>query len=271
MGGDNDARMLSTGTFARRSRLSLKALRLYDSNGLLPPARVDEYTGYRWYHEHQLATARLIVMLRGLDMPLPQVAEIVGTDAQQAAERLDAYWNEGERRRAGQRELAHHVRAKLLGADTTMTDFEVRERDVPHQRVLSEQSHVRAAHLSAWIGRTMGKLLAQADELGGVTGHPFVVYHGDIDYDGDGPAEACVPIDPTSKAGRDEQAHREVYVRLRKARVGFPQIISVFDGLSQWVDTSGRETVGPPREVYFADFVSAQPTDEVCDVAIPVR
>ena len=69
--------LLSIGVFSRRSRLSMKALRLYDRVGLLKPARVDLGTGYRRYRESQLATARLVVMLRRLDMPLGQVAEIV--------------------------------------------------------------------------------------------------------------------------------------------------------------------------------------------------
>lgn len=34
---------------SRASGLSLKALRLYDANGLLVPARVDPATGYRSY------------------------------------------------------------------------------------------------------------------------------------------------------------------------------------------------------------------------------
>ena len=67
-------RLLSIGAFARRSRLSLKALRLYDRLGLLKPADVDPENSYRRYRESQLATARLIVMLRRLDMPLAQVA-----------------------------------------------------------------------------------------------------------------------------------------------------------------------------------------------------
>jgi len=36
---------MSIGEFARRSRLSAKALRLYDGLGLLSPARVDEVSG----------------------------------------------------------------------------------------------------------------------------------------------------------------------------------------------------------------------------------
>jgi len=37
---------MSIGEFARRSRLSPEALRFYDGLGLLPPARVDELSGY---------------------------------------------------------------------------------------------------------------------------------------------------------------------------------------------------------------------------------
>ena len=39
---------MSIGEFAGRSRLSPKALRLYDELGLLPPAQVDDSSGYRF-------------------------------------------------------------------------------------------------------------------------------------------------------------------------------------------------------------------------------
>jgi DNA-binding transcriptional MerR regulator len=49
-------RTLTIGAFARRARLSPKALRLYDRLGILSPAAVDEHNGYRRYRESQLAT-----------------------------------------------------------------------------------------------------------------------------------------------------------------------------------------------------------------------
>jgi hypothetical protein len=63
-------KLLTIGEFARASRLSPKALRLYDSLGLLRPARVDERTGYRYYSPDQPDRARLLAWLRRLDMPL---------------------------------------------------------------------------------------------------------------------------------------------------------------------------------------------------------
>jgi DNA-binding transcriptional MerR regulator len=40
---------MTIGEFSKRSRLSAKALRLYDELGLLPPAEVDARSGYRLY------------------------------------------------------------------------------------------------------------------------------------------------------------------------------------------------------------------------------
>lgn len=60
---------MTIGVFARQSRLSLKALRLYDDMGLLTPSQVDPNNGYRYYVEEQVDRARLIGHLRRLEMP----------------------------------------------------------------------------------------------------------------------------------------------------------------------------------------------------------
>jgi DNA-binding transcriptional MerR regulator len=282
LGVDEGKALLTIGAFARRSRLSAKALRLYDQIGLLIPADVDPDNGYRRYRESQLATARLIVMLRRLDMPLTQVADIVSAPGPEAAERLSAYWSEFEKRFASQRELASHLRTRLSGGDEPLGYPDVLVRDVPEQLVLVEQQHVPVEELPAWIGAALSRLLAAARDHGGVAGHPFVVYYGEVNEDSDGPAEACVPIasapDPDAAlpdsapthALRFEPAHREAYVRLRKAQVAFPQILGAYDGVVRWATANGIDITGAPREIYFADFTSAAPGDEVCDVAFPV-
>jgi PPM family protein phosphatase len=66
---------IGIGEFARRSRLSVKALRLYDELGVLDPARVDEASGYRYYDVAQLEAARLVAMLRQLGLPLATIRD----------------------------------------------------------------------------------------------------------------------------------------------------------------------------------------------------
>src|ERR1700685_2906104 len=94
---------MTIGEFSRRAQLSLKALRLYERLGLLRPVAVDPGNGYRRYHESQLYTARLIIMLRLLDMPLSEVGRVVSASGSEAAELIDAYWGSVERRFNDQR------------------------------------------------------------------------------------------------------------------------------------------------------------------------
>lgn len=265
---------LSIGAFSRRSRLSIKALRVYDRLGLVTPVRVDQHNGYRWYLESQLETARLVGLLRRLDMPLAQIAEIAAAPGPAAAEQLVAYWAEVERRVTSQRELVDYLAGKLTGR--TGGDCVVRRRDVPDQYVLTEQRHVQADGLSCWIGAALGRLGKAATDVGGLAGNPFVVYYGTVDEDSDGPVEVCVPIDPigtgdTDVATRREPAHQEVYTRLRRAQVEFPQILAIYDQVTHWIGEHGLTAGGAPREVYFGDFVAAAPDNEVCEVAFPIH
>jgi DNA-binding transcriptional MerR regulator len=265
---------LSIGAFSRRSRLSIKALRVYDRLGLVTPVRVDRHNGYRWYLESQLETARLVGLLRRLDMPLARIAEIVAAPQPAAAEQLVAYWAEVERRVTSQRELVDYLAGKLTGR--AGGDCVVRRRDVPEQCVLTEQRHVQADGLSCWIGAALGRLHKAATDVGGLTGNPFVVYYGTVDEDSDGPVEVCVPIDPsragdTGTATRREPAHREAYTPLRRAQVEFPQILAAYDQVTHWIGEHGLTAVGAPREVYFGDFMAAAPDDEVCEVAFPIH
>ncbi len=46
--------MLKIGEFSKLSRVSIRMLRHYDDIGLLKPAEIDSFTGYRYYHEEQL-------------------------------------------------------------------------------------------------------------------------------------------------------------------------------------------------------------------------
>ena len=115
--------LLTIGAFSRASRLSPKALRLYDSLGLLTPAHVDEVSGYRFYRPDQLERARLVAWLRRLGMPLARIGAVcdLALDApDQAAEQIAAYWAETEAELAARRELAAHLISYLSSEETTM-------------------------------------------------------------------------------------------------------------------------------------------------------
>jgi DNA-binding transcriptional MerR regulator len=281
----DDEELLTIGAFAARSRLSAKALRLYDRLGLLTPVHVDEVSGYRYYRADQVERARLVALLRQLDMPLALIAGVVEADGAEAADRLAAYWADVEARVAGQRALAEYLRGRLSGRSSEMYGkFVVETVDVPAQVVITEKRHTLADELPAWIGASLGRLEEAARECGGVTGAPYVVYHSEVSMESDGPAESCVPVADEAAArawaaelgrGREftvrvEPAGRLAYTRITKAQVAHPQILAAFEAVEEWLAAEGLEQAGPCREVYFADWDAAGPQDPVCDVAFPV-
>lgn len=67
----------SIGATARASGLSVGTLRFYDGAGLLRPAAVDPRTGYRYYTDDQVGTARLVAVLRAAGMSLAGIGSVL--------------------------------------------------------------------------------------------------------------------------------------------------------------------------------------------------
>lgn len=107
--------LLTIGAFSRASRLSPKALRLYDELGLLPPARVDPVSGYRFYDPAQLARARLVGRLRRLGMPLAEIRTVCELAPEAAAAEVAAFWARVEADTAARRDLAAFLVGHLSG------------------------------------------------------------------------------------------------------------------------------------------------------------
>ncbi|MEU5255577.1 MerR family transcriptional regulator [Streptomyces longwoodensis] len=153
--------LLTIGAFAKATRLSPKALRLYDELDLLRPARVDPDTGYRYYAADQLDRARLVAWLRRLGMPLARIREVCALDAASAAREVRAYWARVEAETAVRRDLAAFLVDHLSAPPSTEEDTVMLElRYAAH----SDRGLVRPANQdTAYAG---ARLLAVADGFG---------------------------------------------------------------------------------------------------------
>lgn len=65
--------------FAIITGVSVRTLHYYDEIGLLKPACVDEFTGYRYYDESSLLRMQEILFYRELDFPLKSISEILSS------------------------------------------------------------------------------------------------------------------------------------------------------------------------------------------------
>jgi DNA-binding transcriptional MerR regulator len=179
--------LIPIGRFARAARLSLKALRLYDENGLLPPLRVDAETGYRYYAWSQVRTARRIALLREAGMPLAEIGRFL---AEPRPEALDAYRALLDAEHVRRVEVLDFVRA------TTEEEpmYEVSMKQVDEQRFVGRTADVPPEEVEEFLISTLRKLAGKHEPAG----WPFSIYHGlapdaEGDEEGIGPVEVGLP------------------------------------------------------------------------------
>jgi DNA-binding transcriptional MerR regulator len=230
--------LMSIGEFARLSRLSPKALRLYDELGLLPPAQVDPDSGYRWYAAGQLDNARLVASLRQIGVPLAEIQRILSLEPEAAAAHVSAYWSGAEADHSARRGLAGYLVDRLTGKGNVM--YEVKIRDIPARSLLCLLRHA-SSEQEVWdLGKeVIGMLKARpTPRVEGIAGAAFLVYYGEVNQDSDGPVEFCWPV-PQDLAGqlaaglpgltlRTEPAHQEACISGQDAeRAAQSQLLDV--------------------------------------------
>ncbi|HET6946723.1 MAG TPA: MerR family transcriptional regulator [bacterium] len=273
MGSGQD--LLPIGQFSEACRLSLKALRVYDRLGLLRPVHVDKQTGYRYYHEDQIRAARLISMIRRLEMPLALIKDVLVADPVTAEDHVTRFWAETERRIGEGQRIVAYVSELIRGG--TPVAYEVRTREVEDGQALSVTREVFVRDLPAFIDAAAKNLYGHVADLGGRTdGHLTVIYHGEVGEESNGPVEVCLPVRRGSVPPREDMrlvelpAGVEAYTTITGAQLRFPEILKAYDAVHAWMKRNGRRPAGPPREIYFSDVDHPGPNDPVCDVAWPV-
>jgi DNA-binding transcriptional MerR regulator len=275
---------MGIGEFARLSRLSPKALRLYDELDLLQPARVDPDSGYRWYAAGQLDHARLVASLRQIGVPLAQISVILSLPPEAAAQQVGAYWSGAEADHAARRDLAGYLVDRLTGKRNVM--YEVKVRDIPARSLLCLLRHA-SSHQEVWdLGKeVIGMLRAQPPpRVDGVAGAAFLIYYGEVNQDSDGPVEFCWPV-PQDLAGqlaasfpaltlRTEPAHQEACIHLGQDPQTAAQSQLVDESFRTWTAEQQRQPSDLPLRVTLLT-TTAPVTDASrrggSDFALPLR
>ena len=90
--------MFRIGEFSRLTQVSIRMLRYYDETGLLHPAQVDPFTGYRSYSVEQMQRLHRIVLLRDLGFSIVEMRELLdGWNDETLTRRLEEKRREAER------------------------------------------------------------------------------------------------------------------------------------------------------------------------------
>jgi len=272
---------MSVGEFARLSRLSPKALRLYQRMGVLEPRSVDPATGHGRYTRGQVERARLVASLRQVGIPLADIRLALRQEGAPGVERVTEFWAQAEAEHAARRRLVGNLIDRLQGKDPAMsTAYQVRVRDLPARQVLTITRHVTNDELTGF-GREFieGFREAGVSALPGVEGAPFTIYYGEVSEDSDGPIEWCWPVAEARAEElaqrfphltlRPDHAHVEAYVHYgRASQLHVSRIALAVESMLSWARDRERRVSGGLRLLYRAGNAGEGPD---LDLSLPVR
>lgn len=241
--------LLPIGAFSNATQLSAKALRLYAAQGILVPARVDAETGYRYYRPEQVRDARLVRLLRELDMPLAEIATLishpamVGQSVKKQIEKL-------ARRHARQLSM-YHTTLELLHQPTTPASVGVREHPLGALTTLGVPFEANAENLLVRAHAVLASLQSNPHLRSVDESNAFIPFSmpmsglDEIDIELHVPA-SMLEHPAQTYAWRNWPAQSGAAVRI-DMQDGAPDLVSASDALFDWFDRRGCSLRDAPR------------------------
>lgn len=265
--------MFSIGEFSKLAQLPVKTLRYYHDEGLLVPKFVDPETGYRYYEQSQIETARAIIYLRSLEFPLSEIKELLKPGGEHD---LLAVL---ERQQAAIKKRIRQLRKAVKSLDQFI--IEERENQTMAQIVEHVQEKVVEPMVVAGIrtkGRysDCGRLFGQLGRGFGrhICGRPMLLHYDSEYRENDADFEACMPI-------RKTKAVEGVSVRELPGgrcvslvhRGPYEQLGRSYAHVFQYVNDHKYKALSPTREVYIkcaGMFFKGNPKNYLTEIQILV-
>jgi len=252
--------MFKIGEFSKLVRVSARMLRYYDKCGLLQPAEIDRFTGYRLYSAEQIPSLTRIITLRDMGFGVEEIAELLPQfqDARVMKQALER--KQGEIRAAiaieqGKLETIAALRGTFEKECSNMI-YDVILKSFPAKNVLSLRETIPAENEEALWEKLW--TFIEENEIQHTAGG-YSTYHGDEYEEEDVDTEIAVPV-ITLGENKGGFEYKELAAIPQAATIRFSGSYENYgaavEKLALWIEQNGYEINGLIR-----GFAIASPTD----------
>ena len=277
--------MFSIGEFSRLGRVTVETLRHYDALGLLKPAKVDPFTGYRYYSARQLMSLNRIIALKEIGFSLEEIARILQdkltSDQLRGMLKAQLVRTESEIESAQSRRERVLARLKSLNLEDSMPAYEVTLKPVEEHTIAATRENVRTIEQMPERCSEMFDTIARwMSENGLPFGPTLTIYHNES-YTREDIDTECAFIIPNPAAAKRARPDNRIAVRqmealpLAASTIVTDDFYKKVDGLTpayntmaKWIEENGYKIVGPPRELFYG---SAEKGDLTAEIQFPVE
>lgn len=252
--------MIPIGDFAGLGQVSVRMLRHYDRIGLLAPASVDPYSGYRRYAAEQLARLNRIVALKELGFTLEQVGAVLDSgldpDELRGMLRLRRAELEHEGSLAQARLGGVEHRLRLIEQENAVSDTEYVVTALPAVRLAAKKATIESQpQIASFVEPAFGELAPAVQAAGGSLDVAIAQYdisdHGievTVGYAFGGSVAGAATVDLPAV----ERAVCAVHLG------SMDGIGASWQRMMQWIEAQGWSMDGPGRE----NYVKAEPAHD---------
>ena len=277
--------MFSIGEFSKLGRVTIDTLRHYDAVGLLKPAKVDPFTGYRYYSAQQLMPLNRILALKEVGFSLDEIARILQDQltSDQLRGMLKAQLMRAETEIESAQSRRQRVMARLnyLNLEDDMPTYEVTlkpvekltvaaiRETVPHIEQMPQRCSAMFDTLERWI---RSKHLPLGPSMSIYYNEGFTRENIDTECSFIIPEAEPAGI-PGPKAPIElRQLEAVPLMASTIATDGFYKkpggLLPAYNALAQWIEENGYRISGPPRELFYG---SVDKGDLTAEVQFPVE
>ena len=266
--------MFKIGDFSKLAQVSVKTLRYYGELGLLKPAWIDRFTGYRYYTAEQLPPLNRILALKDLGFSLEQIQRLLQDDLQASELRGMMRLKQAELERQVQAEQARleRIEARLsqIEREGALPAYEVVLKSVPPLKVAGIRQVIPGFRQLADMFDELGSCL-QSQNVALEANNPYLAVYYDAEYRERGvDVEVAALLPRLLHKAPPLVVHELPGVETMACAIhqgGYDQIGEAYNALLTWVETNGYRAAGPNRDVYLqppgSEVGSASPVTEV--------
>ncbi|WP_410768053.1 MerR family transcriptional regulator [Fontibacillus sp. BL9] len=269
--------MYKIGVFSKMNRITIKTLRHYDELGLLHPAYVEEFTGYRYYSADQLPRLHQILVLKEIGLSLQEIKQALepsATNEQMVAllenkrsEVLQTLIAEQQK----MRRIQHHL-TMLQKEDNCMNNVIIKA--LPEVIVASLRRTVANYEAFNLLYPEMGAFMTAQKVKCAEPAYCFTLFHDGEYKDQDIDVEICEAVTEYGKDS-DQIKFKKIDAVETAACIlhkGSYETIGIsYGALFKWIEGNGYEVAGLPRESYIDGVWNKNdPGEWLTEVQIPV-
>lgn len=265
--------MLQIGEFSRICQVSVKTLHHYDKIGLLVPAEVDRFTGYRYYQTEQIDRMNYIQRLKRYGFSLEEIQELLALSDDKKLLSALRLQKENLRRRQQEtavilNELQTHISVFERTGDVMIyqKSYAIEIKDSPEMNVLTKRAVMGVDEFGKYYGMLFERVPGEQVTPTGLNGSR---YHDQEFNHESSDVELFIGIREKDKA---DTVMEPTMCAMTVHHGSYSTLSEGYGAVVSWIIENGYEMAGAPFELYIkTQFDSLSPEEWETEIYFPVR